>query len=89
MSLVEVRDHVQWAKHIHGNEALKQKVLAMPAETLIEIEVDGVRGMWKKMSDSKHGMPTPGLKGLGKARDHWHGLQTRRGELVPIGEAVS
>lgn len=87
MSLVEIRDHSLWPKHIHGNDALKQKLLALPAGTMIELEVDGFRGVWKKMDDGKDGLPMPGIKAIGPAREQWHGLQKRRGELVAIREA--
>ena len=86
-ALVEVRDHALWAKHIHGNESLKAKILAMPGKCLIELVVDGKTGFWKKMDDGKDGRPTPGLKGVGDAQKSWHQLQDRRGSLVSISEA--
>ncbi|HJN24484.1 MAG TPA: hypothetical protein QGG18_02115 [Rhodospirillales bacterium] len=87
MSIVEVRDYALWPKHIHGNDQLKEKLIDMNAGDLIELEVDGFRGTWKKMDDGKDGRPTPGIKGIGKAKDHWHELQGQRGELVSITEA--
>jgi hypothetical protein len=84
MSVVEIRDHALWIKHIHGNEPLKDALLELGGGELVELEVAGFRGMWKKMDDGKDGRPTPGVKALGKARDHWHGLQSDRGELVTI-----
>ncbi len=84
MSRVEVRDHALWIKHIHKNEALKSTLTNLAAGDLVEISVDGFRGMWKKMDDGKDGRPTPGIKAVGKARDHWHALQENRGELVTI-----
>ena len=86
MSMVEIRDHAIWIKHIHENEPLKERLLLLPAGALIELEVGGLRGMWKKMDDGKDGRPTPGIKALGKARDRWHALQADRGELVTIRE---
>jgi hypothetical protein len=59
----------------------------MAAADLIELEVKGFRGMWKKMDDGKDGRSTPGIKALGKAKEHWHSLQDQRGELVSIREA--
>jgi hypothetical protein len=87
MSVVEIRDYALWPKHIHQNELLKEKLLTLVAGELVELEVDGFRGMWKKMEDGKDGRPTPGIKALGKAKAHWHGLQDQRGELVSISEA--
>jgi hypothetical protein len=87
MSIVEVRDHALWIKHIHANDALQQKLLALKGGELVELEIDGFRGMWKKMDDGKDGRPTQGIKALGKGKEHWHGLQESRGEMVSIKEA--
>jgi len=84
LSLVEIKDHALWIKHIHGNDALKAMLTDLPAGNLIELRVDGYRGMWKKMDDGSDGRPTSGIKGLGTARDHWHNLQEKRGDLVSI-----
>jgi len=84
MSLVEIRDHALWIKHIHKNEALKEILMNLPAGDLIELKVDGFQGTWKKMDDGEDGRPTAGIKGLGKARGYWHELQQKRGDLVPI-----
>ena len=89
MSLVEIRDHALWIKHIHENEPLREKLLALAGGSVVELEVNGFRGMWKKMDDGKDGRPTPGIKALGKARNHWHGLQKERGELVSIRDIRS
>jgi len=86
MSVVEIRDYALWPKHIHQNEELKNKIIDMQEGDLIELEVEGVRGMWKKMDDGKDGRATPGIKGLGTAKTHWHGIQDRRGDLVSIKE---
>ena len=84
MSLVEIRDHAIWIKHVHENGALKTVLSDLPAGGLIELRIDGYRGMWKKMEDGNDGRPTAGIKGLGTARHHWHGLQDKRGDLVSI-----
>lgn len=86
MSHVEVRDHALWAKHIYGNEPLREKILSLSQGQLIELVVDGLRGQWVKMDDGKDGRPTPGIKALGDARQQWHALNDRRGAVVPIKE---
>jgi hypothetical protein len=86
MSYIEVRDHALWAKHLHGNKALKEKILSMEAGEIIHLEVGGVSGVWVKMEDGKDGRPTPGLRAIGKAKAYWHGLQEHRGEIVTIKE---
>jgi hypothetical protein len=73
-----------WIKHIHGNEALNTMLTNLSAGDLIELRVDGFRGTWKKIEDGSDGRPTAGIKGLGAAKDRWHGLQEKRGDLVPI-----
>lgn len=84
MSLVEIRDHALWIKHVHGNSVLTKKLTSLEAGDVIELRVDGFRGTWVKMSDGKDGRSTPGIKPVGKARDAWHRLQDRRGDLAPI-----
>ena len=71
MSLVEVRNHALWIKHIHENEPLRARLGALQAGQLIELEVDGHRGMWKKMADGADGRPTPGVRAIGNARERW------------------
>lgn len=87
MVLVEVRDHVLWAKHIHGDNGLRALIEELPQGELIELVVDNERGVWEKMADGADGRSTPGIKPLGKAREFWHMLQEQRGELVLISEA--
>lgn len=87
MSVVEVRDYVLWPKHIHGNAPLRDELLALGPGALVKLVVDGVEGTWVKMDDGKTGAPTPGLKALGIAREHWHGLfRERRGAVVEVGK---
>jgi hypothetical protein len=90
MSVVEVRDYVLWPKHIHGNPKLRDELLALQAGALITLEVDGVTGTWVKMEDGNNGVPTPGLKALGTARDHWHGLfRAHRGAVLKITKSLA
>ena len=39
MSLVEVRDHALWTKHIRGNDPLKAEITELSAGCRIELEV--------------------------------------------------
>ena len=87
MALLEVRDHALWIKHIHGDNALTSKLDTMEAGALIELIVSGFRGQWRKMDDGKDGRPTPGLRAIGPARDHWHGMQGDWGKLVEVRAA--
>ena len=88
MSTIEVRDAVIWPKHLRDNQALREELLALTADDTIQLVVDGVLGTWAKMSDGRNGLPTPGLKPTGAARDHWHELfRLRPRALVLIEKA--
>ncbi len=78
MSFAEVRDHALWVKHIHGNKSLQDRIRAMQEGELIELKVNGVRGMWKRMKDSGDGGAMPGIKALCEARSKWHELRSER-----------
>ena len=85
MASTTVSDYVIWAKHIHDDPELAQRVLAMWAGETIQLEVDGVRGTWRKMDDGADGRPTPGIRPVGAAQDVWRYLyRRRRGEVVSL-----
>ena len=51
----------------------------------IELEIDGERGAWRKMDNGKDGRPTPGLRPIGAAQDHWRELyKCRRGQVARV-----
>ncbi len=89
MGLVEIRDFQIWGNHIHDDDTLKRRIFGMKPGELIELEIDGYLGFWKKMRDNRStGGPTHGLKPLGKSRRYWHHLYSERHEdLVSIAEA--
>ena len=88
MSVVEIRSHNIWIKHIHGNEKLVRRLDALRAGQKIMLVVGGFTGEWEKMRNGSGGsLPTLGVKPIGKARKHWHGLQAKRGKKVEIREA--
>lgn len=82
--LVEIRDHSLWIKHIFNDHGLQEYLLNLKQNTLIELDVDGFRGQWVKMSDGKDGRPTNGLKPIGQTKNVWKEIQNRRGEIVSI-----
>ena len=86
MGMVEVRDFVIWAKHIHGDDDLKASIVALPAGEPVKLEVNGLAGHWKKMEDNRTtGDPTPGMKPIGRTHDTWKSIyQFKRGDLVSI-----
>ncbi len=88
MGVVEARDYVLWPKHIHGDPALRDELLGLTAGEVVRLDVDGIIGTWVKMEDGTKGQPTPGLKALGTAREHWHGLfKENPGAVVTIKRA--
>jgi predicted nuclease with RNAse H fold len=83
--VVEIRDHVLWIKHIRGNPAMQNELLAMTAGSTVLPKVDGLVGRWVKMNVSKSGASTPGIKPIGQAKDHWQMLlENQRGAAVEI-----
>ena len=81
---VEIRDHSIWLKHIYDAEDLQKYLLNLKEKSLIELEIDGVRGHWIKMSNGKDGRPTNGIKPIGKTKSDWSKIQSRRGDIVSI-----
>ena len=65
-------------------DELKELLSSLPGGELVELEVGGHVGPWKKMADGADGRPTPGIKAVGRAREPWKSLQARRGDLIPI-----
>lgn len=85
MSFVVVHDHALWIKHIHGNKLLQNRIRAMKEGELIDLKVNGFRGTWERMKDSRDALATPGIKALGEARSKWHELRSeRRGGIATI-----
>ena len=85
---VEVRDHVLWTKHIHGDEALKATINALSQRSQIDLEVAGCHGTWQKMNNGPGGQATPGIRPVGPARSQWHALvRDNLGCLVTIARA--
>jgi len=87
MATTTVSDFVIWTKHIHGDGHLAARVAGLRAGEILNLEVDGVEGPWRKMDDGKDGRPTPGLRPVGRAQELWRELyKTRRGDVVSLAE---
>jgi hypothetical protein len=85
MATTIVSDYVIWAKHVHDDPELVQRIGSMWAGETIQLEVDGVRGTWRKMDDGADGRPTPGIRPIGSAAEVWRYLfRRRRGEVVAL-----
>jgi hypothetical protein len=87
MATTTVSDYVIWTKHIHGDPTLVARIHDLYAGQTIELEVDGLRGTWRKMDDGADGRTTPGIRPIGAAQVVWRALYKRRpGEAVTIRE---
>jgi hypothetical protein len=83
---VEICDHVVWAKHIHGDNGLRDEILRLDAGTVIKLKVDGHVGSFVKMNNGQS--PTNGIRPVGATKVWWAKLYgEKRGELVEIGTA--
>ena len=82
MGVVEIRSHQIWVAHIHGDDALRRRILGLPPGALIKIEVGGYDCLWKKMENGPEGAHTKGLKPIGWGRRYWRLLYSKRREDI-------
>jgi hypothetical protein len=85
MGSTTVEDAVIWAARIQDDPSLAQRIADMwPGET-INLEVDGVRGVWRKAERPPEGGTGAALEPVGSARTVWRYLMTRRhGQSVSV-----
>lgn len=86
MGYVRVKDDLIWASHIEGDNALRDRLLTLPAGTSIDLEVDGIVGQWEKARTGKDGRKTAAVKPVGPMKDIWSRYQQRRGDIVSVRE---
>ena len=85
MAHTAVKDAVIWAKHIHGADGVRERVLALRGGEAIDLVVDGWRGPWVRMKEGADGRPTTGIRPVGRTRSFWSSLfASRRGDLVNV-----
>lgn len=78
MGLVRVEDVVLWIKHIDGDDELRDRLMRLPENSVVPLEVGGRRGLWLKMRDGGAAkIPTNGLKPQGDIKTFWTDLYTR------------
>jgi len=80
-----VKDVVVWTKHVHGDRRVTARLKSLKGGEDVELLVDGVRGLWRKMADGVDGRPTAGLRPVGRMQQLWKELYaSRRGETVKL-----
>jgi hypothetical protein len=85
VSIVNVRDHVIWVSHVHGNDGLRERLAKLGEGEAVSLIVDGDAGTWIKMDNRPDGSPTPGVKPAGKAKRQWAKIyDARRGSVVDV-----
>lgn len=85
---IEIQDVVLWPMNIKGTPKLRERLLALKAEDIVSLKVDGKITIWERMRDGKDGRPVKGLKPCdARTRELWQSLyRDRKGNLVSIAE---
>ncbi len=86
MGYLKIGDDLLWAKQIEGDSELRNRIVKLPAGSTIDLEVDGIVGLWEKARTGKDGRPTDAIKPIGPMREIWKRFQARRGEIVKVRE---
>jgi hypothetical protein len=80
-----IRDNAIWAKHIEGDPAVVDHILALPQNAAVVLLIEGTPVRFAKMRDGADGRPTPGLRPAdSEAKRFWDAMQQRRGEQVSV-----
>ena len=78
MSFAEVRDYALWKDNLYGNQPLQEKIASLEDGDQIELEVDGVRGTWTRITGTEDGQPRAGITASGTALQHWLSLRDEK-----------
>jgi hypothetical protein len=90
MAKVKIRDDAIWVKHIEGDPQLGERIRALQAGDILDLEVAGIIGRWQRMRDGKDGRPTYGVRPIEKMREVWARLRKETtGQIVDIREVTS
>jgi hypothetical protein len=89
MAKVTIKDDAIWLKHIDGDPRLKQRLQDLAADSIIDLEIDGIVGRWQRMKVGKDGRPTPGIKPIEAMRDVWARMRQQPGRVVDIREVLT
>jgi hypothetical protein len=84
MGRMVIRDNAVWAKHIHDDDELVRRILALPQNAPITLRIDRTPVRFRKMRDGADGRPTPGLRPEPAFKSFWDEMQQRRGDVVEV-----
>jgi len=85
---VQIEDHVIWFKHVH-DETLVSRLTKLRSNEAINLEADGVVGLWRRMRTGKDGRPVPGLRPEGPMKQVWNEwFKSRKGLAITVREAT-
>jgi len=84
MGYVRLSGDAIWAISVEGDNALKDRILALASGDTIELEIDGIVGAWEKMKTGRDGRATNAIRPVGPMRDIWRSMQSRKGEFLEV-----
>lgn len=85
-AMVQIEDHVIWFKHI-ADADLQKRLETLRSEETINLEADGVVGLWRRMRDGKDGRPVRGIRPEGAMKEVWNKwFGARKGSVVALRE---
>lgn len=89
MATVKINDDAIWVKHIEGSEPLRDRIRALRAGDVVELEVDGIVGKWERMRDGRDGRPTLGIKPISHMKAVWAKLRAQSDRIVDLREVTT
>ena len=85
---LKILDVAIWFKHV-PSARLRERLKSLRAGDEIALETDGIVGNWQRMNTGKDGREVDAIKPIGAIKPIWNEwFKARRGDLIPIREAV-
>ena len=83
---VQIADVAIWFKHIESDR-LRDRLRHLSDNEQINLEADGVVGLWVRMRTGRDGRPTEAIRPEGPMKLVWsEWYRKRKGELIPLRE---
>ncbi len=90
MASVKITDVTIWTKHIEGGDRLVDRISMLPPDGVIELEVGGIVGRWRRMKTGRDGRPTLGIRPIESMKEVWNRTwEQNRGKSVDIREVLT